>query len=415
MSRSIIACFPAAVAAAAVALPIALLLPATPASGAPCVPPGTWAAPAASGPRPLLAPELLARLARRQVVLLGETHDDAEHHRWQLQTIAALHALRPDMVLGLEMFPRRVQPALDRWVAGELGEAEFLRDSAWREVWNMDPQLYLPIFHFARMNRIPMVALNVDRDLTRAVREQGFDALPASRREGVARPAAASPGYVDFLFEAYAAHEREEGAAATAATGAKKPPSREDSAFKRFVETQLVWDRAMAERLAASLNRPSAPLVVGVMGSGHAVHGYGVPHQLKDLGVTDVAVLLPWGADAGCAKLVAGIADAVFGVAVPEKLARAQRRRLGVWLEPGEGGVRVREVEKGSVADSAGVRAGDVVTEVAGMPARQPGDLAEAVQRHAPGTWLPLRVKRGAQSVEIVAKFPPAAEPTQVK
>jgi len=406
MSRSIFTFM--ASAAAALAGAILVFLPAASASAASCVPRGTWAAPAASGPRPLLAPELLARLAQRQVVLLGETHDDAEHHRWQLQTIAALHALRPDMVLGFEMFPRRVQPALDRWVAGGVGEADFLRASDWREAWNMDPQLYMPLFHFARMNRVPMVALNVDRALTRAVREQGFDALPASRREGVTPPAAASAGYLDYLLRAYAAHEREEDAAAKAAKAAGKPPTREDPGFRRFAETQLVWDRAMAEALAAARRRPPAPLVVGVIGRGHIEHGYGVPHQLRDLGVTDVATLLPWGPDAECATLVAGVADAVFGVAAPEKPAPAQRQRLGVWLEPGEGGVRIREVEKGSVAESAGVRAGDVVTEVAGRPARQSGDLVEAVQRHAPGTWLPLRVRRGAESLELVAKFPPA-------
>jgi uncharacterized iron-regulated protein len=43
--------------------------------------------------------KLLTRFAREQVVLLGETHDDPEHHRWQLHTIIALHALRPDMAL----------------------------------------------------------------------------------------------------------------------------------------------------------------------------------------------------------------------------------------------------------------------------------------------------------------------------
>jgi len=410
MHRSI-AAFAAAVAAAA------LLLPSAPAAGAACVPRGTWAAPEAAGPRPLVGQDLLARLARRDVVLLGESHDDAEHHRWQLQTIAALHAQRPDMVLGLEMFPRRVQPALDRWVAGELGEEAFLRATEWRQVWNIDPQLYLPIFHFARMNRVPMVALNVDRELVRAVREQGLDALPARDREGVTRPAPASEEYVDFLLETYAGHERDAPAAVEPAAKAapRKAPSRDDPAFRRFVETQLVWDRAMAQAIAAARGRPSAPLVVGVIGSGHLIHRYGVPRQLADLGVTDVAVLLPWGGDADCRRLAAGIADAVFGIAAVAQRTGRPRQRLGVWLEPGEGGVRIREVEKGSVAESAGVRAGDVVTDVAGVPARQPGDLAEAVQRHAPGTWLPLTVRRGARSLELVAKFPPAASPPQEK
>jgi hypothetical protein len=169
-------------------LATAMLLPVT-ALPADCVPRGAWGAPGPDGLRPLAVAELFGSLARRSVVLLGERHDSAEHHRWQLHVIAALHASRPDMVIGLEMFPRRVQPALDRWVAGELSEAEFLQASDWREVWNTDPQLYLPIFHFARMHGIPMVALNVDRKLTRAVRQKGFDAVPAQEREGISRPA----------------------------------------------------------------------------------------------------------------------------------------------------------------------------------------------------------------------------------
>ncbi|MCZ7565334.1 MAG: ChaN family lipoprotein [Burkholderiales bacterium] len=403
----------AAIAAAIAAT--ALLLPFAPGALAACVPRGTWAAPAAAGPRPLVGQDLIAHLARRDVVLLGESHEDAEHHRWQLQTIAALHGQRPDLVLGFEMFPRRVQPALDRWVAGELGEEAFLRAADWRRVWNTDPEAYLPLFHFARMNRVPMVALNVDRDLVRMVREQGLDALPVREREGVTRPAPASGAYVDFLLETYAGHERGAAAPGGGAPSAaqRKAPSRDDPAFRRFVEAQLTWDRAMAQAIATARARPSAPLVVGVIGSGHLIHRHGVPHQLADLGVTDVAVLLPWDGDADCERLTAGIADAVFGVAAAEQRAGQPRQRLGVWLEPGAGGVRIREVEKGSVAESAGVRAGDVVTDVAGVPARQPGDLTQAVRRHAPGTWLPLKVRRGSASLELVAKFPPAVPPQE--
>ncbi|HSW33010.1 MAG TPA: ChaN family lipoprotein, partial [Steroidobacteraceae bacterium] len=138
---------------------------------------------------------LLERSTQAGIVLLGESHDSHEHHRWQLQVITALHSRHPELVIALEMFPRRVQPALDRWVAGEVDEAEFLRSSEWRQVWSFDPALYLPIFHFARMNRIPMVALNVDPALAREIGSAGFDAVPAQRREGVSKPAPALPAY----------------------------------------------------------------------------------------------------------------------------------------------------------------------------------------------------------------------------
>ena len=36
--------------------------------------------------------------------------------------------------------------------------------------------------------------------------------------------------------------------------------------------------------------------------------------------------------------------------------------------------------------------------------------MVDAVQRQAPGTWLPLRVTRQSETVELVAKFPPLAQ-----
>jgi len=32
------------------------------------------------------------------------------------------------------------------------------------------------------------------------------------------------------------------------------------------------------------------------------------------------------------------------------------------------------------------------------------------VQRQAPGTWLPLKVKRGSETLELIAKFPARAK-----
>jgi S1-C subfamily serine protease len=52
--------------------------------------------------------------------------------------------------------------------------------------------------------------------------------------------------------------------------------------------------------------------------------------------------------------------------------------------------------------------AGDVLTEVAGRTVGEASDVVGAVQRQAPGTWLPLTVRRGERLVELVARFPPA-------
>ena len=236
--------FPALVA---VALPAATVFAAD--DGATCLQPGTWTAIDADGVRAgaAVAP-LVASMAQREVVLLGEQHDDADHHRWQLQMLAALHAQRPDMVIGFEMFPRRVQPALDRWVAGELSERQFLEQAEWDKVWSMPAELYLPLFHFARLNRVPMVALNVEQGLTRSIATRGWDAVPEAEREGVGRAAEPPPAYVDFLFGIHREHARMRGRG-------DKEASREEPAFRNFVESQLAWDRAMAEALVSARDK----------------------------------------------------------------------------------------------------------------------------------------------------------------
>jgi len=98
-------------------------------------------------------------------VLLGESHTDVDHHLWQLNTLAALQGRGANLVIGFEAFPRRLQSVLNDWVEGKLTDAAFLKASEWRQVWGYDSALYMPLFRFARLNRIPMIALNVERRL----------------------------------------------------------------------------------------------------------------------------------------------------------------------------------------------------------------------------------------------------------
>lgn len=277
------------------------------AASGPCVAVGRWTAPAGSAP--IAHDAMIDAMASRAVVLLGESHTDAADHRWQLQTVAALHGRRPEMVLGFESFPRRVQGVLDRWVAGELTEDGFLKAVEWNGVWGIDPALYMPLFQFARMNRVPMVALNVERALVSKVGRQGWDAVPANEREGVETPARPLPSYRARLAGVFAHHRQDAGA----------PPADDDPAFGRFVAAQLTWDRAMAQAVAAARARAGAPLVVGIVGRGHVEYGHGIPWQLGDLGINDVGVLLTWPADDDCGGLIGpdgrAVANAVFGIA----------------------------------------------------------------------------------------------------
>src|SRR5690606_25743017 len=106
---------------------------------------------------------------------------------------------RDELAVGFEMFPRRVQPVLDEWVAGDLDLDAFLEKVEWKTVWGFPPELYLPIFHFCREFGVPMLAINCRRDLVRRVGKEGWEAIAEEDRDGVTPPRPASLAHREHL------------------------------------------------------------------------------------------------------------------------------------------------------------------------------------------------------------------------
>ncbi len=370
-----------------------------------CVPEGRVLLPASNSWTTSVA--LVEQLRDKRVVLLGEHHDNIEHHRWQLQMITGLHVLNPNMVLGFEMFPRQGQPVLDRWVAGELTEDEFLKQVKWAEYWNFDSSLYLPMFHYARMNKIPMYALNVNRSLIHKVGAEGWDKVPDAEQEGVSKPAPASQGYKKMLSSVFMSHGTKHGADAKAEDPMVTILA--DPGFNRFVESQSAWDRAMAEGIVSGRQKNQGATMVAVMGSGHMMYRFGVPEQLMALGESKSVVLIPWDTEFECSYINNQFADAVIGLRVSRfsEKERSERPRLGIYLEKGEGGVLIKKVVPGSLAEKNELKENDLIIEMAGRPTTEAEQVMERVASMQLGTWLPIKIKRGENVlIEIVVKFP---------
>jgi hypothetical protein len=300
------------------------------------------------------------------------------------------------------MFPRRLQPVLNRWVAGELSEAEFLKQAEWEKVWSFDAQLYMPLFRFAREHKLPMLALNVDRELVQKVGNGGWASVPASLREGVGEPAAPLPRYREELKATFDQH----------------PPSKTDAPdketrFARFVEAQTLWDRAMAEGIARFRQKHPGTRVVGILGAGHIRHGHGVPHQLRDLGQGKHAYLFTLPSDHACAEIRPGLADALF--LIPPQPDALPPPRLGVSLKAVEDGVMVDQVMADSLAEKTGLKNGDVILRAAGARVASIEDVRGHVFRQPPGTWLPLLIRRGQETLEMVVRFPAKPEPAKTE
>ena len=85
-------------------------------------------------------------------------------HRLELQLLQALAELHPGrQTLGLEMFARAQQPALDRWVARRTGPRRpSSRNPAGSKTGAWNFAYYRDLLNFAREKRIPVVALNAE-------------------------------------------------------------------------------------------------------------------------------------------------------------------------------------------------------------------------------------------------------------
>src|SRR5262245_28476173 len=89
---------------------------------------------------------------------------------------------------------------------------------------------------------------------------------------------------------------------------------------------------------------------------------------------------------------------------------------VAAWQTPDKGfqafiGHRVVYVEPGGVAETAGLREGDVLTEIDGTPIGGTFDYAFRVLRRAPGETVALGVQRGAAHVDVPIRLDPPRPP----
>jgi S1-C subfamily serine protease len=95
------------------------------------------------------------------------------------------------------------------------------------------------------------------------------------------------------------------------------------------------------------------------------------------------------------------------------------QRRLGITVTPlsdqlatyfgVKQGLLVSDVAAGSAGEAAGIKAGDVITMVAGQTVSAPGDLSRELRDAESGTTVEIRVMRERKEVTLMAKIPERA------
>lgn len=227
-----------------------------------------------------------ADLARADVVLIGEQHDDPNTHLLEAAVLEGLARRHVPVTLSLEMFERDVQPSIDTYVAGSGGEDDFLKGS---RPWPRYTTDYRPLVEFARAHKWSVVAANVPRRIASDIAKSGraaVDALSAADRRFAATDLQCPHDeYFDRFAEQMGAHPAASGSSAS------------DATTERYYWAQCVKDETMAESIATAFARLDGRpgVVVHFTGAFHTDYGEGtgerVRRRLAGRRVTTVSVV----------------------------------------------------------------------------------------------------------------------------
>lgn len=205
---------------------------------------------------------LLGKAQAASFVLLGEKHDNPDHHRLQARVVAGVARAGKKPAVVLEMAEIAQQPELDAFLekhpgdAGGLGAALSWEKRGW-PAWST----YQPIAEAALRGGLRLWAGNVASSEARAVVKGGLAALGAERVEawGLRAPLepAARAALEEELRQSHCGHLPEQ-------------------IIPGMADAQRARDAALADRMLAS--EAGAVLIAG---AGHARSDRGVPLYLR--------------------------------------------------------------------------------------------------------------------------------------
>jgi uncharacterized iron-regulated protein len=244
----------------------------------------------------VLTPQaLVERLATPSRLIVGEQHDNPDHHQLQLWLLQALGERRPQGSLLLEMLTPDQQPRVDDIRRASTLPADLPGALNWQSGW--DWNLYGPIVRFVLTQPYPLLAANLDNLEVRTVY-----AKPPTLNGRLSN----APSVKDELLAQI--NDSHCGLLPT-------------SQMPAMLAVQQQRDRRMAERL---LSAPTPSLLFA--GAYHARKDVGVPIHVLDLGEPEAPTVLMLAEQGG--EVTSAMADYVwYTPATPAQDYCAQMRK----------------------------------------------------------------------------------------
>lgn len=240
---------------------------------------------------------VVAAMADREVVFIGESHDDLTGHHVELELLTRAFAAfgaeesRP-ITLSLEMFERDVQYVVDEYLHDQITEDQFRKSGRpWPE-YETDYRLMIEL---AKEHGLAVVAANAPRRYANRVTRLGRDALLDLSPQALASLpplpyGMPSPRYREQFQQAMvdAMQEmRDRCPTPPAMARAMNPdsagpamPMRSHAMASDPMHAQALWDASMAFSISEHLMQQPDALVLHMVGSFHVEGGTGTPEHL---------------------------------------------------------------------------------------------------------------------------------------
>jgi len=320
-------------------------------------------------------PALVRQNFNRDVFIIGEIHDSYACHVWQKEFIEALAKETPRLLVGFEFFNRGDDPVLDLYLSGKIGEAELLQKTGWYQRGALNFGYTRLVLETVKKLGLKAIGLNVPRELISRVAKGGFAKLSAAEQAMFPGAGRTHPEHEYFIRSMLGEF-------------AVQVPLW----FQNVYAAQKCWDVVMAESMRLALARPEFRGCKGIIiaGSAHVAYGLGVPwrYRLRDkraeiLTLVPVAVAAKK-AEAGeeenpmvkalagqlkpAAVFALGLAAEVFAVAAEEKSYFAEAGFSGNMSA--DGFFEISQVRKESPAEKCGLRVGDRILAIDGVPVK---------------------------------------------
>lgn len=255
-------------------------------------------------------------LSDKQVMVIGEIHDDTKGHR-QIKKLIKFLSTRYKIGFSMEMIEQDQELVLKEYLLNFLNERSF-RHSA--KLPNNYRSQYEPIVKEAKKLNIPIYAANVPRRYASLVARKGLGALKNLPKESykylppysiiIPDETKKTKKYRDKLRKIFKSHKMEE------------------KRISNMVQAQFLWDASMSYNVSRLVKENPGRKIIHLVGRFHSDYYMGMVERLQKMGLEVLTLsIFPVTPKDEINKEMAKIADFVIISGIRRKVKKMHKKK----------------------------------------------------------------------------------------